>query len=137
MPFLQGLLDVFPFTSDDLEARSALWNIVARLLVRVRETEMSSSALQQYVSVLVSKSDVIEEDLLDCQLGGLGLKARTTAVSYSVNLLFNLQLKCIIVAKSLIPAIFKVNSVSHLKSCLAISSFFLYICYSSEGSSVF
>lgn len=98
---------------------------------------MNSSALQQYVSVLVSKSDVIEDDLLDCQLGGLGLKARTTAVSYFVNLLLSLQLKCIIVAKSLIPTIFKVNTVSHLKSCLAISSFFLYFCYSSDGSSVF
>ncbi|KAK9939941.1 hypothetical protein M0R45_016621 [Rubus argutus] len=87
MPFLQGLLDVFPFTSDDLEARSALWNIVARLLVRVRENEMSSSALQQYVSVLVSKSDVIEDDLLDCQLGGLGLKARTTALRRIISVL--------------------------------------------------
>ena len=98
MPFLQGLFDVFPFTSDDLEARSGLWNIVTRLLVRVRENEMNSSALQQYVSVLVSKCDVIEDDLVDCQLGGLGLKARTTVVSHSVNLLLNLRLKCIIVA---------------------------------------
>ncbi|KAK9939937.1 hypothetical protein M0R45_016617 [Rubus argutus] len=88
---LLGLFDVFPFTSDDLEARSGLWNIVTRLLVRVRENEMNSSALQQYVSVLVSKCDVIEDDLVDCQLGGLGLKARTTVVT----------------------------TVSHLKSCLA------------------
>lgn len=94
MLFLQGLLDVFPFTSDDIEARSALWNIIARLLLRVKENKISLSTLQQCVSVLVSKSDVIEDDLLDCQLGGLGLKARNTAVSCFVNFLLNSQLKC-------------------------------------------
>lgn len=83
LPFLQGLLDIFPFSSEDLEARSALWNIIARLLVRVQENEMSRSALQQYVSVLVSKSDVIEDDLLDSQLDELNSKARTTSVSCS------------------------------------------------------
>ncbi|XP_040375401.1 uncharacterized protein LOC112167999 isoform X5 [Rosa chinensis] len=87
MLFLQGLLDVFPFTSDDSEARSALWNIIARLLVRLPENEMSSSTIQQYVLVLVSKSDVIEDDLLDCQLGGLGLKARTTALRRIISIL--------------------------------------------------
>ncbi|XWS71532.1 hypothetical protein CRYUN_Cryun03dG0146000 [Craigia yunnanensis] len=59
-PFLQGLFDVFPFTSDDLEARCALW----RLLVRVREDEMSASSLSQYVFILLSKSDLID-DLFD------------------------------------------------------------------------
>ncbi|KAM5584356.1 hypothetical protein ABKV19_003962 [Rosa sericea] len=87
MLFLQGLLDVFPFTADESEARSALWNIIARLLVRVPENEMSSSTLQKYVLVLVSKSDVIEDDLLDCQLGGLGLKARTTALRRIISIL--------------------------------------------------
>ncbi|PPD85401.1 hypothetical protein GOBAR_DD17668 [Gossypium barbadense] len=43
LPFLQGLFDIFPFTSDDSEARCALWNVIA------------------------SKSDVIEDDLFDHQ----------------------------------------------------------------------
>ncbi|XP_034221781.1 protein saal1 isoform X3 [Prunus dulcis] len=87
LPFLQGLLDIFPFSSEDLEARSALWNIIARLLVRVQENEMSRSALQQYVSVLVSKSDVIEDDLLDSQLDELNSKARTTSLRRIICLL--------------------------------------------------
>jgi hypothetical protein len=66
--FLQELLDIFPFASDDLEARSALWSIIARLLFHVQENEMSQSSLSQYVSVLVSKSYLIEDDLLDHQL---------------------------------------------------------------------
>ncbi|KAM1100121.1 hypothetical protein ACFX2I_006658 [Malus domestica] len=87
LPFLQGLLDLFPFSSDDLEARSALWNIIARLMVRVKEKEMSSSVLQQYVLVLVNKSDAIEDDLLDFQLGDLQSKARTTALRRIVSIL--------------------------------------------------
>ncbi|XVF19802.1 hypothetical protein REPUB_Repub11eG0142400 [Reevesia pubescens] len=67
LPFLQGLFDIFPFTSDDLEARSALWSIIARLLVQVQEDEMSASSLRQYVLVLLSKSDLIEDDLFDHQ----------------------------------------------------------------------
>ncbi|KAE8712220.1 ARM repeat superfamily protein, putative isoform 2 [Hibiscus syriacus] len=66
-PFLQGLFDIFPFTSDDSEARSALWSIIARLLVRVREDEMSTSSLHQIVFILLSNSDVIEDDLFDQQ----------------------------------------------------------------------
>lgn len=93
LPFLEGLLDIFPFASDDPEARSALWSIMARLLVQVEESEISSSSLQQYVSVLVSKSDLIEDDLLDHQLhdsnennvssitSAAKQNARTTAVS--------------------------------------------------------
>ncbi|OMO58265.1 Armadillo-like helical [Corchorus capsularis] len=65
--FLQGLFDIFPFTSDDLEARSALWSILARLLVRVQEDEMDASDLRQYVLILLSKSDLIEDDLFDHQ----------------------------------------------------------------------
>nr|KJB08724.1 hypothetical protein B456_001G118600 [Gossypium raimondii] len=67
LPFLQGLFDIFPFTSDDSEARCALWNVIARFLVRVREDEMSASNLRQYVFILLSKSDVIEDDLFDHQ----------------------------------------------------------------------
>uniref|UniRef100_A0A5B7BF14 Protein saal1 n=1 Tax=Davidia involucrata TaxID=16924 RepID=A0A5B7BF14_DAVIN len=99
LSFLQGLLDIFPFTSDDMEARSAIWSIVARLLIRVQESEMSLSSLHQYVSVLVSKSDVIEEDLIDYQLddsneehensttSGAKLNARTTALKRIISIL--------------------------------------------------
>lgn len=98
-PFLQGLLDVFPFASDDLEARSALWSIISRVLVQVRENEMNQSSLFQYVSVLVSKSDLIEDDLLDYRLddfsrGHEGLttsctksNARTTALRRIIGIL--------------------------------------------------
>ncbi|KAJ1388962.1 Armadillo-type fold [Sesbania bispinosa] len=64
---LAGLLDIFPFASDDLEARNALWNVIARLLVRIRETEMSPSSVCHYVSVLVRKIDLIEDELLNQQ----------------------------------------------------------------------
>ncbi|EOY33615.1 ARM repeat superfamily protein, putative isoform 3 [Theobroma cacao] len=67
LPFLQGLFDIFPFTSDELEARCALWSIIARLLVRVQEDEMSASSLRQYVFILSSKADLIEDDLFDHQ----------------------------------------------------------------------
>lgn len=94
LPFLQGLLDIFPFASDDLGARSALWSIIARLLVGVKENEMSQSSLHHYVLVLASKSDLIEDDLLDQQFdkstdesngltsSGAKANARSTAVSY-------------------------------------------------------
>ncbi|KHG22654.1 Protein SAAL1 [Gossypium arboreum] len=54
-------------SQDDSEARCALWNVIARFLVRVREDEMSASNLRQYVFILLSKSDVIEDDLFDHQ----------------------------------------------------------------------
>ncbi|XP_054815498.1 uncharacterized protein LOC129315650 isoform X2 [Prosopis cineraria] len=68
LSILEGLLDIFPFASDDVEARNALWNILARVLVRIRETEMSSSSLNHYVSVLVARVDLIEDELLNQQL---------------------------------------------------------------------
>ncbi|KAK9078512.1 hypothetical protein SSX86_002569 [Deinandra increscens subsp. villosa] len=64
--FLQGLLDMFPFASDDLDARNALWDIISRLLAQFQQAEMNS--LYQIISVLASKSDLIEEELLDNQL---------------------------------------------------------------------
>ncbi|KAH7542063.1 hypothetical protein FEM48_Zijuj02G0033700 [Ziziphus jujuba var. spinosa] len=79
--FLRGLLDIFPLASDDREARSAIWNIMARLLFQIQESEVSPSTLSQYVLVLASKCDLIEDDLLDNQLDGLQANARTTAVS--------------------------------------------------------
>ncbi|RZB76435.1 hypothetical protein D0Y65_034760 [Glycine soja] len=65
---LEGLLDIFPFASDDVEARNALWNVIARILVRIRETEMSPSRVHHYVSVLVRKLDLIEDELLNQQV---------------------------------------------------------------------
>lgn len=66
--FLEGLFSTLPFASDDLEARRALWNVIARLLARVNESEISVVCLSQYILVLLSKSDIIEDDLLDIQL---------------------------------------------------------------------
>ncbi|KAK7261268.1 hypothetical protein RIF29_27577 [Crotalaria pallida] len=62
---LGGLLDIFPFASNDMEARNALWNVIARIMVRIRETEMSPSSVYHYVSLFVSKIDLIEDELLD------------------------------------------------------------------------
>ncbi|XVE79334.1 hypothetical protein DITRI_Ditri14bG0050100 [Diplodiscus trichospermus] len=67
LPFLQGLFDILPFTSDDLEARGALWSTIARLLVRVQEDEITASILRQYVFILLSKTNLIEDDLFDHQ----------------------------------------------------------------------
>ncbi|XP_050947748.1 uncharacterized protein LOC103497988 isoform X2 [Cucumis melo] len=65
LSFLQGLFDTFSFAGDDLEARDAVWSIIARILVRVQENVMSRPKLLEYVSLLVSKTDLIEDDLLD------------------------------------------------------------------------
>lgn len=91
MSFLQGLFDVFPFASDDIEVRSALWSIIGRLLVQVQESQMSLSMLHQYVSVFVSKSELIEDELLDQQLDNCKdsakLSARATALRKIINIL--------------------------------------------------
>ncbi|KAK4440662.1 protein saal1 [Sesamum alatum] len=62
--FLQGLFDVFPFASDDTEAQSAIWSVISRLLTLVQESEMSTSIFRHLVSILASKLDLIEDDLL-------------------------------------------------------------------------
>ncbi|KAJ4970103.1 hypothetical protein NE237_003202 [Protea cynaroides] len=67
-PFLQGLLENFPLVSDDSEARSALWSVLARLLVQVEEHDVSPSNLHKYVEVLVKNLNFIEEDLIDHQV---------------------------------------------------------------------
>lgn len=64
---LESLFDVLSFASDDFEAKGAVWNIIARLLAHIKEEEMSLSSLDQFVLTLVSKSDTIEDDLLDHQ----------------------------------------------------------------------
>ncbi|KAF1882700.1 hypothetical protein Lal_00002880 [Lupinus albus] len=91
---LAGLLDIFSFASNDLEARNAIWNVMARIMVRIRETEMSPSSVYSYVSVLVSKIDVIEDELLNQQIvyssheqaslssSGSTADARNTSVSF-------------------------------------------------------
>ncbi|KAJ8749999.1 hypothetical protein K2173_013914 [Erythroxylum novogranatense] len=83
LPFLEGLLDILSFASDDLEARSALWSIMARLFVRIKENEMNLSTLHQFVLVLLAKSDLIEEDLLDRQLDNLSGESNNSSSSTS------------------------------------------------------
>lgn len=84
---LGGLLDIFPFASDDSEARNALWNVLARILVRIHETEMSSSSVCHFVSVLVRRIDLIEDELLNQQCvdssSASTVDARNTSVSFS------------------------------------------------------
>lgn len=104
LPLLQGLLDVFPFASDDLEAQNAFWSVIAMLLVKVQEDKMSTSILHKYVSVIMSFSDVVEDDLLDHQLGdssledkamtpcGTNSESRITAVS-NLSLTYQYQVK--------------------------------------------
>ncbi|GAB2274670.1 hypothetical protein Dimus_009441 [Dionaea muscipula] len=65
---LQCLFDLFPLASDDFEARNAIWSIVARLSNQIQANDMSSSNIAPYVLALVSKSDLIEDDLLDYQV---------------------------------------------------------------------
>nr|AAS79588.1 hypothetical protein [Ipomoea trifida] len=76
------------------EARSALWSIIARLLTQVQEIELSPSQLHQYVSVITSETEVIEEELLDhqsndsneeCGSSAAKLAARNVAVSLQLN----------------------------------------------------
>ncbi|XP_045801783.1 uncharacterized protein LOC123898609 isoform X2 [Trifolium pratense] len=58
---------VSEISQDDLEARNAVWNVLVRILVRIHETEMNSSSLCQFVSVLVRRIDLIEDELLNQQ----------------------------------------------------------------------
>ncbi|KAF3536529.1 hypothetical protein F2Q69_00019195 [Brassica cretica] len=66
--FLEGLFSTLPFASDDVEARRALWSVIARLLARVNDSEIDTSCLRQYILVFLRNSDIIEDDLLDIQL---------------------------------------------------------------------
>lgn len=93
--FLQGLFDIFPLASDDNEARSALWSIIARLLCSYQKLEISTAVLQQFVSVLVSNVDVIEDELLDPQFVNLKeeskkemeFEARLSAITISLKII--------------------------------------------------
>ncbi|KAL8092496.1 hypothetical protein AgCh_034681 [Apium graveolens] len=66
--FLGCLLDIFPFASDDAEARNAIWSIISILLLQFQDVEVTPAVLQQHVSVLVSNSDLIKEELFDHEL---------------------------------------------------------------------
>ncbi|KAK1373528.1 ARM repeat superfamily protein [Heracleum sosnowskyi] len=67
--FFRCLLDIFPFALDDAEARNAIWSIISMLLLQFQDVEVIPSILQQHVSVLVSNSDLIKEELFDHELG--------------------------------------------------------------------
>ncbi|XP_057729011.1 uncharacterized protein LOC130944625 isoform X2 [Arachis stenosperma] len=80
------------------EARNALWNVIARIMVRIQETEISPSSLYHYVSVLVNKTDMIEDELLNQQLvnssheqeglsPGSTVDARNTSLKKMINIL--------------------------------------------------
>ncbi|XP_057805146.1 uncharacterized protein LOC131020385 isoform X2 [Salvia miltiorrhiza] len=64
LSFLQGLFDVFPFASEDTEAQIAIWSIISRILTVLQEREMTPSVLNFLVSILASKLDLIEDELL-------------------------------------------------------------------------
>ncbi|KAJ0732026.1 putative armadillo-like helical protein [Helianthus annuus] len=96
--FLRGLLDIFPFASDDIEARNALWDVISRFLAQFQQGEMNAINLYKYISILASKSDLIEEELLDHQLASSNndkttSAIRTAAVSFRtlINKLFSLD----------------------------------------------
>ncbi|KAL3616066.1 hypothetical protein CASFOL_040360 [Castilleja foliolosa] len=82
----QGIFDVLPFASDDTEAKNAIWSIIARLLMMVKVNEMSTSIFHSLVSILASKLDLIEDELLvrplDHQSSGAKTDARVVAVSF-------------------------------------------------------
>ncbi|GER39713.1 ARM repeat superfamily protein [Striga asiatica] len=82
--FLQSLFGVFPFASDDTEAQNAIWSTIARLLLFFEESEMSPSILRSLVSILASKFDLIEDELLFRPLDG-GEKKSVETSSTKIN----------------------------------------------------
>lgn len=88
--FLEGLLDIFPHVSDDLQARNALWCILGRLLAHIQESNISISALHQLASLFLDKSYLIEEDLeghpihVDLENSNAHEKSDATATSVSL-----------------------------------------------------
>lgn len=98
LSFLEALLDLLPFASEDLESRGAIWSIITRLLMQVNESKMGESSLHQYISLLANKLDLIEEDLLDHQSvdpdkepGKSNWKATTTALGKIISILTHLS----------------------------------------------
>ncbi|GFP95385.1 hypothetical protein PHJA_001682800 [Phtheirospermum japonicum] len=87
----EGIFDVFPFASDDTEAKNAIWSIIARLITMVKENEMSPSIFRFLVSILANKLDLIEDGLLVRPLGhqssGTKTDARVIAMKRISNIL--------------------------------------------------
>ncbi|CAA2955623.1 saal1 isoform X1 [Olea europaea subsp. europaea] len=75
--FLQGIFDIYPLASSDVDARSALWSIIARLLSRVQESEMSPSNLHLFAAIFATKVDLIEDELLDHELDDVEQESTT------------------------------------------------------------
>ncbi|PKA56815.1 hypothetical protein AXF42_Ash002118 [Apostasia shenzhenica] len=61
--FIEALVNTFPIVSDDIQARNALWSILARLLVRVPKKDVSILATNHLVSIFLEKSNLLKEDL--------------------------------------------------------------------------
>lgn len=60
-----NLLELLPSVSDDPGARNALWSILGRLFDNLALSQEMQSIKKELVSVLVSQSDLIAEDLDD------------------------------------------------------------------------
>ncbi|KAK9158753.1 hypothetical protein Scep_005327 [Stephania cephalantha] len=84
LSLLEGLLDIIPFVSDDIDARSALWSVLGRIFAQVQHYA-SPSTLCHYVSLLVDKSDFIEEDLVDHRLEDSDTDKKSTSKLDAVN----------------------------------------------------
>ena len=63
LPFLEGLFDILPLIADDNQARNALWCILACLLLQAQQIDMTSSSLEQFVSLLLNRFAHIKDDL--------------------------------------------------------------------------
>ncbi|KAH9298380.1 hypothetical protein KI387_030062, partial [Taxus chinensis] len=63
--FLQNLLQLLPSASDDPGARNALWSVLGRMFDGLETSQEMQASKRELVSVLVSQSDLIAEDLDD------------------------------------------------------------------------
>ncbi|KAK9124014.1 hypothetical protein Sjap_013616 [Stephania japonica] len=88
LSLLQGLLDIIPFVSDDIDARNALWSVLGRIFAQVQD-DANPSTLCHYVSLLVEKSDFIEEDLVDHRLEDSDTDKKSTSKLDAVNASLN------------------------------------------------
>lgn len=61
------MLDILPFTSDDSQAQSAYWNVLAKVLIKIEERTSNESLtkMQWHYAVLLNKSDLIMEDVFN------------------------------------------------------------------------
>jgi hypothetical protein len=63
LAFLEGLFDIFPLVTDDNQARTALWCVLARLLAQTQWIDVNSSSLVQFVSLFLGRFTLIKDDL--------------------------------------------------------------------------